>query len=383
LEISLPIFSWHGAIHEFGSNKMESTAPKPELQAEQMFSPWRLFWQRLKRRKIAIFGGWILIVLYFIALFAGFFAPYNYEQMDDSSFFHPPTRLEWKDFRLVVPRYRELPGTFTYLPVLNDTKPVRFFVHGSEYKLFGFIPTTLHLFGTGDKNYPIYLLGADQFGRDEFSRLLYGSQISLSIGIIGILLSFSIGMILGGISGYFSGAVDVIIMRLCELIMSIPALYLIISLRNTFPPGMSSAQVYLMIVIILSFIGWASMARVIRGMALSFREQQFVLAARAIGQSHLKIIVRHVLPNTFSYVIVAATLSVPYYILGEVVLSFLGVGIQEPSASWGNMLTAVENVEYLRNYPWLLAPGVAIFITVLAFNFLGDGLRDAADTKSL
>jgi peptide/nickel transport system permease protein len=189
-------------------------------------------------------------------------------------------------------------------------------------------------------------------------------------------------MMIGGISGYFSGGTDTVIMRLCELIMSIPALYLIISLRATFPPGMSSARVYAMIVIILSFIGWAGMARVIRGMALSLREQEFILAARALGQSHLKIIVRHILPNTFSYVIVAATLSVPYYILGEVVLSFLGVGIQEPSASWGNMLTAAQNTEYLRSFPWLLAPGAAIFITVLAFNFLGDGLRDAADTKA-
>jgi peptide/nickel transport system permease protein len=171
-------------------------------------------------------------------------------------------------------------------------------------------------------------------------------------------------------------------MRLCELIMSIPGLYLIISLRQTFPAKMSSAQIYAVIIIILSFIGWAGMARVIRGMALSLREQQFVLAARSLGQSHLKIICRHILPNTFSYVIVAATLSVPYYILGEVVLSYLGVGIQPPSASWGLMLTAAQNTEYLKNYPWLLAPGAAIFITVLAFNFLGDGLRDAADTKS-
>jgi peptide/nickel transport system permease protein len=170
-------------------------------------------------------------------------------------------------------------------------------------------------------------------------------------------------------------------MRFCELIMSIPALYLIISLRATFPPSMSSSEIYAMIIIILSFIGWASMARVIRGMTLSLREQQFVLAARSLGQSHLKIICRHILPNTFSYVIVAATLSVPYYILGEVVLSFLGVGIQEPSASWGLMLNAAQNTEYMRNYPWLLAPGAAIFVTVLAFNFLGDGLRDAADTK--
>lgn len=327
-------------------------------------------------------GGVILIVLYLVALFAGFVAPYSYDHLDTDYSFHPPIWPKLRGFHFVVPRYEQGNGTFVYRLVASDTKPLHFFIRGDKYKLFGLVPARVHLFGTGEDNYPVYLLGTDQFGRDVFSRLLYGSQISLSIGIIGIFLSFALGMIIGGISGYFSGTTDTVIMRLCELIMSIPALYLIISLRATFPPGMSSAQVYAMIIIILSFIGWAGMARVIRGMTLSLREQQFVLAARALGQSHLKVIVRHILPNTFSYVIVAATLSVPYYILGEVVLSFLGVGIQEPSASWGNMLTAAQNTEYLRNYPWLLAPGAAIFITVLAFNFLGDGLRDAADTKS-
>lgn len=362
---------------------METSAAITTAPPEEIHSPWRLFWRRLRRRKIAMIGGATLIFLYTVALFAGFIAPYDYQRLDRDRFFHPPILPEFRHFRLVVPRYEQLPGDFVYHKVADDTRPLHFFVRGAPYKLFGFIPASIHLFGTGEDGYPIYLIGTDQFGRDIFSRLLYGSQVSLSIGIIGILFSFTFGLIIGGVSGYFSGVTDTVIMRLCELIMSIPALYLIISLRGTFPPTLNSSQVYMMIIVILSFIRWASMARVIRGMALSFREQQFVLAARALGQSHLRVIIRHILPNTFSYVVVAATLSVPYYILGEVDLSYLGVGIQEPQASWGLMLNAAQNTIYMQNYPWLLAPGAAIFITVLAFNFLGDGLRDAADTKSL
>jgi len=260
--------------------------------------------------------------------------------------------------------------------------PVRFFVKGPERKVFGFIKTERYLFGTEGEG-RIFLFGTDNQGRDIFSRVLYGARISLSIGIIGVSISFILGLLIGGLSGYFGGWLDTLMMRVVELIMMFPFFYLMLALRAVFPPNLSSLQVYLLIVVILSLIGWASLARIIRGMVLSIREEEYVMAARALGLSSFRIITRHILPNTFSYTITAITLSIPDYIIGESALSLLGLGIQEPYPSWGNMLSvAVGNLRILTGAPWMLIPGFFIFLTVLAFNFLGDGIRDVTDPKN-
>jgi len=354
--------------------------PKPR-------SPWRIAWRHLLRNRMALAGGVILAILYFLALFAGFFAPYSLERQNRSNSFQPPTRIHFLDdegrfyIRPFVYNYRLVDETRNiYEEDRSRRYPIRFFVKGDPYKLFGFIELSTHFFGV-DSPGRIFILGSDLYGRDLFSRLLYGSQISLSIGLVGIFITFVFGMIIGGISGYFGGVTDVIMMRASEVLMSIPGLYLILALRAAFPLSLPSDQMYLIMVFILSFISWGGMSRVIRGMVLSIRENEYVLAAEALGYSTARIIVRHILPNTMSFVIVAATISVPGYILGEAALSFLGVGILEPQASWGNMLTQAQSVRVLTSYPWVLAPGFFIFITVLAYNFLGDGLRDALDPR--
>ena len=351
-------------------------------------SPGVVFWTQMKKSPLAIAGGLLLAFFYLLALFAPFIAPYPQEKMDRQNYFHPPQTLHWMSpdrgfrFRPFV-RGTQLTDreTFQYNEDLSREMPVRLFVRGYSYQLFGLISTERHLYGV-DAPGRIFLFGTDSFGRDVLSRLLYGAQISLTVGLVGIAISFTLGLLLGGIAGYFGGFADTVIMRTTELLLSIPSLYLIIALRAVFPVDLPSRQIYLGIVGILAFIGWAGLARVIRGLVLSMRKSDFVTAAEALGFGRLRIIAKHVLPNTMSYVVVAATLSIPGYILGEVVLSFLGVGVQEPSASWGNMLNQARSIRALTSFPWLLlVPGTAIFLTVMAFNFLGDGLRDALDPR--
>ncbi len=344
-------------------------------------------WRALIKNKFSCCALMILGAFYFIAVFADFFAPYHYDDEDVMYAWVPPMRLHFFD------RYEKKIGLYVYdykfrideyyRRVYQEDKEskhkVKLFVHGFKYKLFGLWESDLHLFGTDGRR--LYLLGGDLKGRDILSRLIYGARVSLSIGLLGVTISFFIGMVVGGISGYFGGWVDNVIMRIVEMIMMVPGFYLMLALRASFPPEMSSTQVYLLIVVILSFIGWASIARVIRGMAISLRENEFILAAKAVGISDLKIIIRHILPHTFSYAMVAVCLSVPSYIIGEAALSFLGLGIQEPEASWGNMLAISQGIVYIKLYPWMLAPGVFILIVTSCFNILGDTLRDILDPK--
>ncbi len=330
----------------------------------------------------------VLALMYGAAIFAPFIAPYSpSEQCLDKSF-HPPCGIVFKDGSIKAKVYENVdPTEAKYEPIKDEYLKIKFFVkdENSDYKIFGLLPFKYKLFkaDSAEQDARIFLLGSDATGRDVFSRLLYGARVSLSIGFIGIAITMVIGFIVGGLSGYFGGTFDFIAMRFVEFLMAVPGLYLLLAMRSALAPHFDSTQMYVMIVIILSFFGWASTARVIRGMSLSLAKSQYVQAARAMGQSPLRIILKHFLPNVLSYLIVGATLSIPAYILGEAALSFLGLGIQEPSASWGLMLAQAQNDTkvLMLGFWWLLSPGVAIFATVLAFNMLGDVLRDIADPK--
>lgn len=367
------------------------------------------WWQKLKKNPLARFGALLLLVFYLSVIAADFVAPYDpYASQQDGSLL-PPTQIYWKN------QARQLIGPHVYPTTQGPTdlktgdrklmvnrqapSPVRLFVKGAEYKLFQLrlplppkfeevevfsgIPCNLHLFGTsGDGK--INLLGTDEQGRDQFSRLLHGGRISLSIGLVGVAISYPLGILIGGISGYFGGWIDAVLMRLVEVLMTIPALYLLVALAAVLPPGLTSAQRFLLIVVITSFIGWAGLARVIRGQVLSIKEREFVQASKAMGANPFYIIVRHVLPQTATYVIISATLSIPSYIGAEAVLSLIGLGIQQPDPSWGNLLSLSTNASILVLQPWLIwPPALLIILTVLAFNLLGDALRDALDPRAL
>ena len=351
-------------------------------------SPAQLAWKELKKNRLSMIGLWILVVMYTVAIFGQMVASYDYNNQAPQGInasYHPPMRPRFVDAKSGA--FSPLPFVYgtTYqngdwLPDPDKKWPLRFFIHGTPYKLWGLIPLDVHLFGA--EAGPVFLLGTDEVGRDYWSRLIFGSMISLSVGFVGIAITFTLGMLVGGIAGYYGGRTDDLIMRGCEVIMSVPDFYLLLALAAALPPTLNPVVVYLLIIAILSFVGWAGMARIVRGMVLSVREREYVEAGKSLGLSDLQLITRHILPSTFTYAIIAATMSVPGYILAEAGLSFLGLGIREPMASWGNMLSAAQNLTTLTSRPWILAPGFAIFLATLSFNFLGDGLRDALDPKS-
>lgn len=330
----------------------------------------------------------ILIVFYGSAVFADFLSPYSYDNEDRNYSYCQPMIIHFFDEqkKLVPPFVYGVDMSFDqyhkriYTIDKEKKYPIRFFMEGDKHKILGLFPSTMRLFGVEAPG-RIHIWGADSRGRDLFSRILYGARISLSIGLIGVGIAFSLGLLIGGISGYYGGMVDNVLMRLCEMIMMMPGFYLLLALRAIVPPSFNSIQVYFSIIFILSFIGWAGLARIIRGMSLSLREHEFVLAARTMGLNDFQIIVRHILPHTVSYSIVAVMLSIPGYILAESGLSLIGLGIQDPYASWGNLLSEAMGILTIQFAPWILIPGIFILLTVMCFNVIGDALRDALDPK--
>ena len=363
---------------------------KTEIHDESyyMASQWQLVWRKFRRHKLAIIGGSIIALLYLFAIFAEFFAVNNYQERFASAASSPPTAIHFVDES----------GQFHWWPFVyvseqtmdmetlqrvhtEDTSvryPIRLFPKGSSYELWGLFESDRHLIGV-DEPATLFFFGTDDFGRDVYSRTMHASRISLSIGFIGVIVSFALGCIIGGVSGYFGGTTDLIIQRIIEFIISIPTIPLWIALAAALPPQWSSIQIYFGITVVLATVGWTTLARTVRGKLLELREADFVMAARISNMSDFDIIIKHLLPSFASYLIVSLTLAIPGMILGETALSFLQIGIRPPAVSWGVLLQDAQNIRSLAQSPWLFIPALFVIITVLCFNFIGDGLRDAAD----
>jgi peptide/nickel transport system permease protein len=369
-----------------GASDIDVDSPGADAGERLYFaSQYQLMWRKFKRNRAAQVSAVVLGVFYLVAIFCEIFAPSLPHLRSTAYIYAPPQRVRmFHEGRIRTPFVYGLtltrdPVTFrnVFTPDKTEVHPLRLFVKGPEYKLWGLVTMERRFIGTEEG--PFFLLGADKFGRDLLTRILYGSRISLSIGIVGVLLSFLLGLTLGGISGFYGGTVDLIMERVIEFLRSIPTIPLWMALAAALPPYWSPIKIYLGITVILSLIGWTGLARIVRSKLLQLREEDFVMAAKVAGATDGYIIARHLIPSFMSYVIVALTLAVPGMILAETGLSFLGLGLRPPTVSWGVLLNEAQSVQIIALAPWLLLPGVFVIITVLAFNFLGDGLRDAAD----
>jgi peptide/nickel transport system permease protein len=368
-----------------------ATVVDPRIhRSAEVASQWKLMWWSFRRHQLAMIGLVVVVLLYLIALFVEFLAPFDPHEANGQAIYHPPQGIHFIDqtedgwqIRPYVYGFERKRDSFTLAMsyTLDPSQKIylTFFGKGAPYELWGLIPLDRHLLVPENPDDRYYLFGADRLGRDMFSRTVAGTRISMSIGLVGVAMSLLLGIVLGGISGYYGGRTDMVIQRIVEFILSLPTIPIWLGMTASLPRDWSPSTRYFAITVILSLIGWTELARVVRGRFLALRTDDFVVAARLDGASEARVIFRHILPSMISHIIASVTLAIPLMILAETSLSFLGLGLQPPTISWGVLLKEAQNIRSIAQAPWLFIPGGAVVIAVLALNFLGDGLRDAAD----